>query len=204
MSINGSSHTASKKKRVRLSPEARRNQLLDSAKAHIQRNGLSGFTMEALSLEAGVSNALVYKYFETRLSLLQELLLREYKRITDTMFTQIRAMENFDELVVRNVELNFDEALSGDIIYILRAQPEVQSVIEEDSQKNLRILGDYLSGSAQRKYKLSSLEAEQVIAVASGASQFGAAHFRRYGGDREAFERKTVDFILAGMEAFGP
>ena len=35
------------KKRTRLSPEDRRNQLLDSARDLIQRQGISGFTMEA-------------------------------------------------------------------------------------------------------------------------------------------------------------
>ena len=49
------------KKRTRLSPEGRRNQLLDSARDLIQSQGISGFTMEALATEAGVSNPLVYK-----------------------------------------------------------------------------------------------------------------------------------------------
>ena len=50
-------------KRTRLSPEERRMQLLDSAKAIILAKGLSSFTMDALAREAGVSNPLVYKYF---------------------------------------------------------------------------------------------------------------------------------------------
>ena len=53
------------KKRIRLSPEGRRNQLLDSARDLIQDQGFSGFTMEALATAAGVSNPLVYKYFDT-------------------------------------------------------------------------------------------------------------------------------------------
>jgi AcrR family transcriptional regulator len=42
------------KKRTRLSPEARRDQLLDSARDLIQNQGFSGFTMEALASEAGL------------------------------------------------------------------------------------------------------------------------------------------------------
>ena len=61
----------SSKKRTRLSPEGRRNQLLDSARDLLLQEGFSGFTMDALASEAGVSNPLIYKYFDTRLELLQ-------------------------------------------------------------------------------------------------------------------------------------
>ena len=70
------------KKRTRLSPEDRRQQLLDSAREIVQDQGLSSLTMEALARHAGVSNPLVYKYFDARLSLLQELLAREHERFT--------------------------------------------------------------------------------------------------------------------------
>ena len=69
----------SSKKRTRLSPEGRRNQLLDSARDLLLQEGFSGFTMDALASEAGVSNPLIYKYFDTRLVLLQDLWEREYE-----------------------------------------------------------------------------------------------------------------------------
>ena len=87
------------KKRTRLSPEDRRNQLLDSARDLIQNQGFSGFTMEALATEAGVSNPLVYKYFDTRLELLQELWTREYERYTLSVREQLSKAENFEDVV---------------------------------------------------------------------------------------------------------
>ena len=57
--------------RRRLSPEDRRNQLLDCARQIILDHGLSTLTMERLATEAGVSNPLIYKYFDTRLHMLQ-------------------------------------------------------------------------------------------------------------------------------------
>ena len=39
------------KKRTRLSPEGRRNQLLDSARDLLLKEGFSGFTMDALASE---------------------------------------------------------------------------------------------------------------------------------------------------------
>ena len=52
-------------KRTRLSPEGRRNQLLDTARDLLLKKGFSGFTMDTLAFEAGVSNPLIYKYFDT-------------------------------------------------------------------------------------------------------------------------------------------
>ena len=67
------------KTRTRLSPEARKNQLLDVSKAMILELGLQGFSMEALARSAGVSSPLVYTYFDSRLDALPCLLAREYK-----------------------------------------------------------------------------------------------------------------------------
>ena len=64
-------------KRTRLSPECRRYQLLDTARDLLLKKGFSGFTMDTLAFEAGVSNPLIYKYFDTRLELLQGLWARE-------------------------------------------------------------------------------------------------------------------------------
>lgn len=195
-------NTLPTKKRTRLSPEARRSQLLDSAKVLIQKEGLSSFTMEALAHEADVSNPLVYKYFDTRLGLLQELLEREYERFSSNLLTQMMSIEEFDNVVRRNVELNFDEAVAGDIIYILRAQPDVQVVIQQSADKNLRKLGAFLIESAQNEYKLNQQQAQQLIAVASGASQAAARHYSRFGGSRSKFVDRTISFIMAGMDAF--
>ena len=75
--------------RRRLAPEERRNHLLDCARQIVLDQGLSTLTMERLASEAGVSNPLIYKYFDTRLQLLQELLIREYK--ASTVVYRVRA-----------------------------------------------------------------------------------------------------------------
>jgi AcrR family transcriptional regulator len=62
----------------RLSPEQRREHLLDCATRLIVDRGLSACSLEEVAVEAGVSKALVYKYFPTRDSLLKALVSREY------------------------------------------------------------------------------------------------------------------------------
>lgn len=189
------------KKRTRLSPEDRRMQLLDSARDLIQENGLSGFTMEALATEAGVSNPLVYKYFDTRLSLLQELWVREYERFSKNIIEQISDVKNFEELVRLFVNLNFDESSVGGIIHILGAQPEVHEVTREKEKADLRNTGRFMVRTVEEMYHLTPAQAGHVIALASGASQESARQFARWGGNKKAMVENTIKFIVSGVEA---
>jgi len=62
----------------RLSREGRREQILDSAKALILKDGLSRCTLEAVAIEAGISKALIYRHFSAVEDLLRALLSREH------------------------------------------------------------------------------------------------------------------------------
>ena len=190
------------KKRIRLSPEGRRNQLLDSARDLIQDQGFSGFTMEALATEAGVSNPLVYKYFDTRLELLQELWTREYERYNRNVREQLTKAENFEDIVRLFVNLNFTELSLGEITHILGSQPELREVTKAKQKSNQRGTGLFLVNTAEEMYHLTPSQATHLVVLASGASIEAARHYARYGGSRKKMVEDTVNFILNGAEAF--
>ena len=190
------------KKRIRLSPEGRRNQLLDSARDLIQNQGFSGFTMEALATEAGVSNPLVYKYFDTRLELLQELWTREYERYNRSVREQLTKAENFEDIVRLFVNLNFTELSLGEITHILGSQPELREVTKAKQKSNQRGTGLFLVNTVEEMYHLTPSQATHLVVLASGASIEAARHYARYGGSRKKMVEDTVRFILNGAEAF--
>ena len=190
------------KKRTRLSPEDRRNQLLDSARDLILNRGFSGFTMEALATEAGVSNPLVYKYFDTRLDLLQVLWTREYERYVLSVREQLSKAENFEDVVRLFVNLNFKELSLGGITHILGAQPELREVTKEKQKENIRGTGQFLVNTVEEMYHLTPSQAGHLIALASGASIEAGRHHARYGGSRKKMIETTVSFILNGVKAF--
>ena len=190
------------KKRIRLSPEGRRNQLLDSARDLIQNQGFSGFTMEALATEAGVSNPLVYKYFDTRLELLQELWTREYERYNRNVREQLTKAENFEDIVRLFVNLNFTELSLGEITHILGSQPELREVTKAKQKSNQRGTGLFLVNTVEEMYHLTPSQATHLVVLASGASIEAARHYARYGGSRKKMVENTVNFILNGAEAF--
>ncbi len=190
------------KKRTRLSPEGRRNQLLDCARDLILNQGFSGFTMEALASEAGVSNPLIYKYFDTRLVLLQELWAREYERYARSVREELSEAENFEDVVRLFVDLNFRQLSLGGITHILGAQPELREVTKERQKDNVRKTGRFLVNTVEEMYHLTPSQAGHFIALASGASIEAARHYGRYGGRRKKMVEDTVNFILIGVEAF--
>ena len=190
------------KKRIRLSPEGRRKQLLDSARDLIQDQGFSGFTMEALATEAGVSNPLVYKYFDTRLELLQELWTREYERYNRNVREQLTKAENFEDIVRLFVNLNFTELSLGEITHILGSQPELREVTKAKQKSNQRGTGLFLVNTVEEMYHLTPSQATHLVVLASGASIEAARHYARYGGSRKKMVENTVNFILNGAEAF--
>ena len=190
------------KKRIRLSPEGRRNQLLDSARDLIQNQGFSGFTMEALATEAGVSNPLVYKYFDTRLELLQELWTREYERYNRNVREQLTKAENFEDIVRLFVNLNFTELSLGEITHILGSQPELREVTKAKQKSNQRGTGLFLVNTVEEMYHLTPSQATHLVVLASGASIEAARHYARYGGSRKKMVEDTVSFILKGVKAF--
>jgi len=190
------------KKRTRLSPEDRRKHLLDCARDLIQESGFSGFTMEALATKADVSNPLVYKYFDTRLELLQELWTREYERFSTSIREEMYSAKNFEDIVRLFVNLNFDETSMGGIIHILGAQPEVGEVTREKQISNLSKAGNFLVKTVSETYYLTQPQAVHVISLASGASQAAARHYARDGGDRKKLVEDTISFVIKGVEAF--
>ena len=181
--------------RRRLSPEARRNQLLDCARDIILQQGLSSLTMEVLAQQAGVSNPLIYKYFDTRLQVLQELLIREHNLFRETVMQNLSDASDYRDAVRAYVEINFHQFAGGDVLSILFNQPDVRQALAEKRPRQ----APRLIKEMAKEYGISNKLAEQLVVLASGASLAAAEHYGRYGGDRELQIEQTVDFIFGGI-----
>lgn len=177
-------------------------QLLDCAQVIIQERGLSSFTMEALAKQAGVSNPLIYKYFDTRIALLQELLQREFHRFYGNIRDQLDLAQDYVEVVQIVVSVNFEEFSNGNILNILRNQPDVRQSLARVETKESRRLARFLVRALADHYTLTKAQAEEITVLASGASQAAAEHYCRFGGNREILIRNTVQFIFSGIESF--
>ena len=182
--------------RRRLSPENRRNQLLDCARQVILEHGLSTLTMERLATQAGVSLPLIYKYFDTRLQLLQALLTREYKAFRKS-FVPTTSGGNYRDALRGYVEVNFRQFSDGDIVGILLGQADVRQAV---SDKEKSRYAPFFIKEVANEFSIAPQLAEKIVVMASGASIAAAEHYNRVGGDREAQIDQTVSFILGGIK----
>lgn len=182
--------------RRRLSPENRRNQLLDCARQVILEHGLSTLTMERLATQAGVSLPLIYKYFDTRLQLLQALLTREYKAFRKS-FVPTTSGGSYRDALRGYVEVNFRQFSDGDIVGILLGQADVRQAV---SDKEKSRYAPFFINEVANEFSIAPQLAEKIVVMASGASIAAAEHYNRVGGDREAQIDQTVSFILGGIK----
>lgn len=192
------------KKRTRLSPHNRRMQLLDTTANIIQHQGLSTLTMEGLAKEADVSNPLIYKYFDTRLALLQELLGREYSRFTKNIGEQLAKTNTFEEAAVTLITINFLEYSQGSVLEILRNQPDIRAGINYIEEHESSIVGKILIDRLMEAYPLCHEDALEIIVMGSGASKAAAERYRKQGGvtDKEIHVANTLKFIYGGIDRF--
>ncbi len=190
------------KKRTRLSPHDRLMHLLDCATVIILERGLSSFTIDALAEEAGVSSSLIYKYFDTRLILLQKLLHREFTRFFGEIMERIEGAQTFEEVVTIVVSVNFDEDAKGNIMNILRKQADVREVLDGTSSEAAAQINKILIDGIVGRFQVSPQRARQMLVFGSGVSQQAAEDFGRHGGDSSQMVQDAVRFIFAGIDAF--
>ena len=183
--------------RRRLSPEDRRNQILDCARQVILEHGLSTLTMERLAAQAGVSLPLIYKYFDTRLQLLQTLLIREYKAFRKSFLAAKTTPGSYRDALRGYVDVNFRQFSDGDILGILLGQADVRKVVDDRARSRS---APFFIKELANEFAIPPRLAEKIVVMASGASIAAAEHYNRIGGDRDAQIDQTVTFILGGIE----
>ena len=188
--------------RKRLSTEDRRTQLLDVTRKVILEHGLNSFTMELLARKAGVSNPLVYKYFSTRLELLQSLLQREFDLFYGILLRRLNLAEDFVAVVHIFVSINFDEQSNGKILPTLLNLPDVAKVLGTAGPKAQEKVGNILIENIMKVYGVTRKEARVMAKIASGASIAAAESFSVVGGNRKKTVDSAVQFILGGLEKF--
>lgn len=191
---------AKAKIRTRLSPQARHDQLLDTASCMVLDQGLQAFTMEGLAKLAGVSAPLVYNYFANRPALLQALLQREYRNFVDASNAAALEAKTFEDIVRISVTSNFDHQAPGNILPLLLSQPEIAHAIKDQEDKHRRRSARFLVDMAATQYQLDQRQAQLVIRMSSGASIAAADLTAQAGLDKDETIELAVRYILSGIE----
>lgn len=107
-----------RKKRTRLTPEVRRQQILDAALAEFSAAGFTAASISRIASRAGISKANVYVHFASKDDMFETLLEQLLNRSRNN-WSQLQGMTGVEELVERLIDFAYG-GLTDDTIAITR------------------------------------------------------------------------------------
>lgn len=185
----------------RLSPEHRREQLLDHARRLIVERGLSACSLEEVAAQAGVSKALVYKYFPTRDAVLKALVAREYE-IMLALGDWTRPDMSFPE-ALRDANRDIFQYLHerGAILReILGDGPTGRALGREDRAERVRRTW-FLADKVTKTYGVSPRLALIGSVITANVPPVSAGALKRHGFTPKQAARFWTVFVLGGWAA---
>jgi AcrR family transcriptional regulator len=182
----------SKKTRTRLSPEVRKNLILDHAANVVAAEGVSALSMERLGKEAGISKSLVYAYYPSMKELLQTLLKREYKRLRILQSKAAENAETFEQLVrmVTTTYLTYMEERG----LILENHGDPTEYSRESA-----VL--YIAKVVSDNFGIDMSVAVPAMDISFGLPAAAGHYLIRHDVSRQTIEDITVTMIIGSVEA---
>ncbi|MBK0376261.1 TetR/AcrR family transcriptional regulator [Streptomyces sp. RB110-1] len=193
---------------TRLSKQARREQLLDTAVAIVRTRGADGLTLVTLAEEAGVSRPVVYGHFATRPGLLLALHRRLDERHRAAVTRALRSAATGADAVARAISTAYfacatDMPELGAVTAALKGGPETEAVRHESADRYAELMATVLRPYSPLAPKDLGLRCAGVL----GAADALAAELnRRRATDDEAVAALTgliMGSLGSGAEA-GP
>lgn len=187
------------RRRTRLAPEARRDQLLDIAAAVITDEGMAAMTMDRVAERAEVSKALVYRYFNNRSGLLLEL----YERESDTqpIANRIRGARTFEDRL-RAITAPYFDAVerSGLLFHRLVGERSIEEDVERFRRDTRRsVLQFWIT-----QLRTEGLDRQQATVFATmfqAAVEAAGGLVARGEAQREVAEEQFYKSALAALAA---
>lgn len=188
--------------RTRLEPEARQAQILDHAARLVAEEGLSGFGMERLAREAGISKALVYNYFPSQTHLLRSLLKRDLERIQREQMHAAMSARTFPELVRNTTHIALLEVEKrGAFVRRLLNEPSLAdaagTVRTPEHDTNVR----YLAKRISKEFDIALTDALRLTEIGLGLTIAAGEYLQKSGAPRADVEDITVAMIIAAVKA---
>jgi AcrR family transcriptional regulator len=193
--------TTSPKRRTRLPPEARREQILDEAARIVLEEGLTAVSMERLAREVGISKGLVYNYFSDREVLLAALLHREQAELRDRGMATALQAGSYSELIRQTTRLYLEQTRDrGALIAALLADPSVARLMEEESRADRDRTFRYFVRATRREYGLDLPLAIASVDMLMAVTDQGGKLVAQGQLDVEDATEMCVELITGGLD----
>ena len=191
---------AAPRKRTRLAPEARREQILDEAARLILDEGLYAVSMERLARDVGISKGLVYNYFPDRDALLTALLSREQAELRDRGMAEALKAESYVDLIRQTTRLYLEQTRDrGALIAALLSDPSVAKLMEEESRADRDRTVRYFVRATRKAYDLPLPLAIAAVELFSAVTDRAGKLVAEGLVDVEAATELCVELITGGL-----
>jgi AcrR family transcriptional regulator len=142
-----------KRRAQRMSPEQRREQILDSAVTLIVSRGLSSCTLEAVALQAKISKPLIYRYFPRLDDLFKALVGREYRYLRGRGLNILPRNVPFEEIIhrstLRGLEYLYER---GPIMRLLASDRSIAGLVKRQDRDERGVIADYFTKRCMEVY----------------------------------------------------
>ena len=192
---------APRRKRTRLAPEARRDQILDEAARLILDEGLFAVSMERLARDVGISKGLVYNYFPTRDALLSVLLNRAQTELRDRGMASAFDAASYVDLIRKTTRLYLEHARDrGALIAALLSDPTVAKMMEAENQADRDQTMRYFVRATRLEFDLSLPLAIAVVETLSALTDRAGKLVAEGHIDVDSATEMCVELITGGLD----
>jgi AcrR family transcriptional regulator len=191
-----------KKRAQRMSPEKRREQILDSAVALIISRGLSSCTLEVVAAKARISKPLIYKYFPRLDDLFKALVGREYRYLRGRGLNILPLDVAFEEIIHRS-NLRAMEYLyeRGPIMRLLASDRSIAGLVKRQDRDERGVIVDYFTKRLMDVYGLPEDVARLCAVMTANAPILSIRALKNSGLSAQRAAQIWSDFIIGGNNA---
>jgi AcrR family transcriptional regulator len=183
----------------RMSPDKRREQILDSAVALIVERGLSSCTLEEVAAQARISKPLIYKYFLRLEDLFKALVEREYRYLRGRGLNVMPVNVSY-EAVIRRSNLRAMEYLyeRGPIMRLLASDRSIAGLVQRQDRDERRVIIDYFTKRCMEVYGFPQDVAAVCAIMTVNAPILSARALRRSGIPAQQAAAIWSEFTIGG------
>jgi AcrR family transcriptional regulator len=186
----------------RMSPEKRREQIMDSAVALIVRSGLSSCTLEVVAAEARISKPLIYKYFPRLADLFKALVEREYRFLRGRGLNILPEDASYEEIIhrsnLRSMEYLYER---GPIMRLLASDRSIAGLAKRQDRDERGVMTEYFTKQCMDVYGFPRDVAEVCSIMTVNAPILSVRALRRSGIAAHRAAEIWSEFIIGGNNA---
>ncbi|MGX6511747.1 TetR/AcrR family transcriptional regulator [Rhodococcus sp. SJ-2] len=141
-----------------------RTRLLDAAHEQFCRSGIQRSSMEEVARRANLSRVTLYRRFESKDALVEQVLLREFRRYFDRFLLDIRSARTVADRIVLGFVSSLTAIRTNSLIGgLLDAEPTLLAGSLVDDGRMLAIARQFVAGQLRREQRAGTISREMNV-----------------------------------------